>query len=315
MLIEKLPMLTPVQPEMVKINVNAEWNKASVKEYLLAVTERYKNLIVTDENVDDMAKVLREIVKLRTSLKNFKTKGMRKLKEPATTFGYEVDELINVVTDVENPIREQLDVYEKKRQEELEEKIDKEIELKAKAAGLRLSFKDKFIKDFRWYYKTYKWSQICKDIDAEIARISEEQRMCDERKLLIAERREMVLCHLDIANYKYGLKTPLTIEALTEKEMSELTLKDLKELIHEKAKKQHDIEQAAIEESKRREEQTEPAPEVSPELVKDVAPAVEDEIKRVNVEVVFRDVPQNIIEVLYVRLDNAGFRYDVKGVK
>ncbi len=114
MTVQKLPELIPVQPEMFEVAIKADWNKTSVQEYLLAVTERYKGLVVTDENVDDMAKTLREIVKLRTSLKSFKTKGMKRLKEPANNFSYEVDKLMDIVTDVELPLKTQLDGYEKK---------------------------------------------------------------------------------------------------------------------------------------------------------------------------------------------------------
>ena len=316
MTVQKLPELIPVQPKMFEVAIKADWNKTSVQEYLLAVTERYKGLVVTDENVDAMAKTLREIVKLRTSLKSFKTKGMKQLKEPANNFSYEVDKLMDIVTDVELPLKRQLDGYEKKRQDELEQKINKEIELKAKVAGIRLPFIDKFVKDFRWFNKTYKWSQICKDIDAEIARLADEQRTFDERQILIDGRREMVLAHIDIANYKYQLKTPLTVDVLTEKDMAELTLKELKELIHEKAKRQHEIEEAAIQAKEQAEETEQDFPQVDPPAELTITETDETETPQtVDVEIVFHEIPPGMVDILYDRLDAIGFRYDVKGVR
>lgn len=317
MTVQKLPELIPVQPEMFEVAVKADWNKTSVQEYLLAVTERYKGLVVTDDNVDNMAKTFREIVKLRTSLKSFKTKGMKQLKEPANNFSYEVDKLMDIVTDVELPLKTQLDGYEKKRQEELEAKFSKEIELKAQAAGLRDEFVRDFNVDSRWYNKAYKWSQICKDIDAEISRLSESQLLADERVALIKERRDMAQEHINLANEKYGLSTPITLSIFTETDLTERTLPELKGIVYARAQKQHDIEQAAIEELKRRKENPEPAPEIVHEPKIEVVneASAETTPKTVDVEIVFHDVPSEMVDILYDRLDEIGFRYDVKDVR
>lgn len=318
MTVQKLPELIPVQPEMFEVAIKADWNKATVQEYLVAVTERYKGLVVTDENVDDMAKTLREIVKLRTSLKSFKTKGMKQLKEPVNNFSYEVDKLMDIVTDVELPLKTQLNGYEKKRQEELEARFSKEIELKAQSAGLRDEFVREFNVDPRWYNKTYKWSQICKDIDAEIGRLSESQRLADERKALIAERRDMAQEHINLANEKYALSTPITLSIFTETDLTERTLPELKELIYARAQKQHDIEQKAVEEklqleSMKQKEQPEPVPDSQEEVVNEAV--TEDTPQTVDVEIVFHDVPPGMVDILYDRLDEIGFKYDVKGVR
>lgn len=322
MTVQKLPELIPVQPEMFEVAIKADWNKASVQEYLLAVTERYKGLVVTDDNVDDMAKTLREIVKLRTSLKSFKTKGMKKLKEPANNFNYEVEQLMGIIANVEVPLKTQLDGYEKKRQEELEAKFSKEIELKAQAGGLRDEFVREFNVDPRWYNKTYKWSQICKDIDAEIGRLSESQRLADERQALIAERRDMAQEHINLANEKYALSTPITLSIFTETDLTERTLSELKELIYARAQKQHDIEQKAVEEKLRlenmkQEEQPEPVQEVAPEPQEEAVNEATTETtpQTVDVEIVFHEVPPGMVDILCDRLDDIGFRYDVKDVR
>lgn len=324
--IQKLPPLVPVSPEMVHVDIKATWNNEQVREYLLKVTERYKNLVVTDENREDMEKTLREIVKLRTSLKSFKTKGMRQLKDPATNFGYEVDALMNIVSDVEEPLREQLNVYEEKRQEELSKKIDREIELKAKAAGLREEFFNEFVSDGRWYNKTYKWSQICKDIDEEISRLSEVQRLSDERRQLIAERREMANEYISLANKKYALKTALTKDFISDTDLVERTLPELKEMIYSTAEKQHEIEIAAIRADEQPKELSEEA--VQEILQEDVhndfmpdekitpMPEAEDTVPGlVEVMVQFHAVPEEMLDTLYEQLDEIGIRYDVKAVQ
>lgn len=61
--------LIPVVPKITNKPVELGWNMEDVKNYLKSVTEKYTNMVVTDENVEDSQRALREVVSLRTSLK------------------------------------------------------------------------------------------------------------------------------------------------------------------------------------------------------------------------------------------------------
>ena len=78
--------LIPVVPKITNKPVELGWNMEDVKNYLKSVTEKYTNMVVTDENVEDSQRALREVVSLRTSLKRFEREGKQLLSMPTHIF-------------------------------------------------------------------------------------------------------------------------------------------------------------------------------------------------------------------------------------
>lgn len=171
---ETLPEIVPVNPVITRNEVAFEWNHEEVKKYLQEVTEKYVGLIVTDENLADMEKAKREIVRFRTAIAKFKGEGKRRLKVPADRFARQCDELIRVVEDVEMPISSQLAKYEDARKARLKESIIREYQAKASALGLDMA-NWQVDEDPKWYNKTQKWGDTCIAIDRLIKRQVEEQ--------------------------------------------------------------------------------------------------------------------------------------------
>jgi|GEM_PF-6042676 len=248
MAVNALPTLVPVEPKLMKADLVFDWNHEQVKNYLVAVTEKYHGLVVTDENEADMSKALREVVSLRTAITKFQTKAKHKLKEPVNTLELQVKELLQVVSEVEAPLREQLDRYEEHRQAVLSEQIADEITNKAAAAGLRQTYLEQFVSDTRWYNKSSKYSETTIGIDREISRLMELQKADDDRKKILEERLEMANEWVSMANEKYRLNTPMKLsDVIPESSLSERTITELKQLIYGKAQTLHEIEQQAIE--------------------------------------------------------------------
>jgi hypothetical protein len=160
----KLPEIIPVEPKIMSNPQSIAWNMDDVKSYLTAITDKYKGLVVTDDNEKDMSKVKNEIVSLRTNLTRFKKKGKDLLNKPVRTFESECEELLIIIDDVERPLKEQLQKYEDDRIAALNTSIENEIEMKSQAAGLDESYLADFQRDRRWYNKTYKYSQTVIDI-------------------------------------------------------------------------------------------------------------------------------------------------------
>ncbi len=171
---EQLSEIVPVNPAITRNEMAFEWNHEEVEKYLRAVTEKYVGLIVTDENLEDMEKAKREIVRFRTAIAKFKADGKRRLKEPADRFARQCDALIRVVEDVEMPISSQLAKYEDARKARLKESIIREYQAKASALGLDMP-NWQVDEDPKWYNKTQKWSDTCIAIDRLIKRQVEEQ--------------------------------------------------------------------------------------------------------------------------------------------
>ena len=66
-----------IEPQILSADFNVTTNFEDVKKNLQIITEKYKGLVVTDQNQKDMEKTLREVVSLRTSIQKFEVNGKR----------------------------------------------------------------------------------------------------------------------------------------------------------------------------------------------------------------------------------------------
>lgn len=338
----KLPEIIPVEPKIMSNPQAIAWNMDDVKNYLTAITDKYKGLVVTDDNEKDMSKVKNEIVSLRTNLTRFKKKGKDLLNNPVRTFESECEELLIIIDDVERPLKDQLQKYEDDRIAALNTSIEKEIEMKSQAAGLDASYLVDFQRDKRWYNKTYKYSQTLIDIDKEIARLAESQRVDTERRKMLAEREDLIKTTVEFANK--DLQSPLNAQFYISMDADQYTFGDIKKRIMADAEQRKSIEQAAKDaEIKRQEEikrkELERLAEVQANIARQeeqnlieeqrtqeeeipLPPATQEEIDKmaeldkvpelIDVTITFHGIPADKVEELYQELDIYGYEYDVR---
>lgn len=324
--------ILPVTPEITNEPTALAWNMDDVKNYLQAVTEKYANLVVTDENVEDSQKALREVVSLRTGLKKFEREGKQLLNQPSHLFKSQCDELAIIIEDVEKPLRKQLDRYETQRLESLENAINAEFSKKAEAAGLKEAYVVQFNVDKRWYNKTAKWSETTVAIDREVSRLVAMQTADEEKERMIKEKREMVKTIVTMANSTSGLATPLNPMKYLSMADNDIPFNEIKGVVEADVKRQKEIELAARQEAERRElarqeairreaerrevAAHEPEPVVQPVIQEPaVSEPVTPEIPNYNVNVVFYGVMgESDLEQLQEKLDSLGFEYELKGV-
>lgn len=354
MTIKKMAEIIPVEPEITNEPQALKWNVEDVKKYLEAITEKYQGLIVTEENEPEMQKTLREIVSLRTRFGKFERKGKDLLRRPMNEFLNQCEILSSVIADVEKPLRDQLQVYEDKRIEELNASIEREIELKAQAAGLFPEYLRDFQRNEKWLNKTQKYSSTLIDIDKEIERLLAVQKADQEREKMLAERESYITMAVELANSK--LQSPLLISRYLELDPDEYSFSDVKKMIEGDSQRQQEVEAAAmeaakqeaaeeerrkIEEEKKKQEETQQIEEVKnipefgtkitheeplPEEVIEVLDAEENasentkleektEVSLLTATIEIHDIPANKLEDLYNSLDFLGYKYDVKGVE
>lgn len=324
--------ILPVTPEITNEPTALAWNMDDVKNYLQAVTEKYANLVVTDENVEDSQKALREVVSLRTGLKKFEREGKQLLNQPSHLFKSQCDELAIIIEDVEKPLRKQLDRYETQRLESLDNAINSEFDKKAEAAGLKDAYIVQFNIDKRWYNKTAKWSETTVAIDREVSRLLAMQTADEEKKKMIEEKREMVKTIVTMANSTAGLATPLNSAKYLTMANNDIPFNEIKGVVEADVKRQKEIELAARLEAERRElarqeairreaerrelAAHEPEPVAQPVIQEPaVSEPVTPEIPNYNVSVVFYGVMgESDLEQLQEKLDSLGFEYELKGV-
>lgn len=232
-----------VEPQILSADINVTTNFEDVKKNLQTITEKYKGLVVTDQNQKDMEKTLREVVSLRTSIQKFEVNGKRKLRKPVDQFAEACKELLKIVNEAERPLREQLDAYEARRQEGVTKVIRHKYEELALAAGIREEFRSCGILS-KWMNKTAKLKDTYEDIARLVSEQTAVQKQHDDLKELRNSRRELALLQIEKANRDYALATPITEDFLTD-ELLDTSAEIIKNTINEEALRRHEMDENA----------------------------------------------------------------------
>ena len=232
-----------VEPQILSADLSITTNFEDVKNNLQVITEKYKGLVVTDQNQKDMEKTLREVVSLRTSIQKFEINGKRKLRKPVDQFAEACKELLKIVNEAERPLREQLDAYEAKRQEGVTKVILHKYEEMALDAGIREEFRSCEILS-KWMNKTAKLKDTYEDIARLVSEQATAQKQHDDLKELRNSRRELALLQIEKANRDYALATPITEDFLTD-ELLDTSAEIIKNTINEEALRRHEMDENA----------------------------------------------------------------------
>lgn len=232
-----------IEPQILSADLNVTTNFEEVKQNLKAITEKYKGLVVTDQNQKDMEKTLREVVSLRTSIQKFEVNGKRQLRRPIDQFADACKELLKIVNEAERPLREQLDAYEARRQEGLIKVILRKYEEMALDAGIREEFRSCDILS-KWMNKTAKLKDTYEDIARLVSEQTAMQKQHDDLKELRNSRRELALLQIEKANRDYALATPITEDFLTD-ELLDTSAEIIKNTINEEALRRHEMDENA----------------------------------------------------------------------
>lgn len=204
-----------IEPQVIDSNLTLTWNNAELAKYLEEKLEKYNGLIVTEDNLKEMKSVLKEIVSIRTKLTRFGADKKRELKIPYNTFTAELEQVLAVVSRVENPIANQIGEFEQKEMLKRKEAVLKMVEDKAQSLGIREEYKNRVIPNTKWWEnKTAKMSDVALSIEEMLKGVFEQQQNDDDLKRMQAEKVEMIKMKIDLFNQNYALDTPIQYEEI-----------------------------------------------------------------------------------------------------
>lgn len=241
-----LPALVPVEPQLIAFDAALQWNYTDIEAYLQATTERYRNLVVTDENVEDMGKIKREVVSLRTNLQKFERSTKTKLKKPVDEFMVQCRNLYQIIAAVEEPLHAQLQMYDERRIADVTAQIQREIAAKAQALGVQESYTQQVAWNPKWTNKTAKWSETVMGIDHELVRLKAVQQADADREQLRRDRLEIAAVYVEQANASYKLRSPLQAATILTDTVLGQGFADMKAAIFKAAEERKAVEEAAV---------------------------------------------------------------------
>lgn len=204
-----------IEPQVIDSNLTMTWNNAELAKYLEEKLEKYNGLVVTKDNLKEMKSVLKEIVSIRTKLTRFGADKKRELKIPYNTFTAELEQVLAVVSRVENPIANQIGEFEQQEMLKRKETVLNMVEDKAQSLGVREEYKNRVIPNPKWWEnKTAKMSDVALAIDEMVKNVLEQQQNDDDLKRMQAEKVEMIKMKIDLFNQNYALDTPIQYEEI-----------------------------------------------------------------------------------------------------
>jgi hypothetical protein len=236
-----------IEPQVIDSNLTLTWNNAELAKYLEEKLEKYNGLVVTEDNLKEMKSVLKEIVSIRTKLTRFGTDKKRELKIPYNTFTAELEQVLAVVSRVENPIANQINEFEQQEMLKRKETVLKMVEDKAQTLGIREEYKNRVIPNPKWWEnKTAKMSDVALAIDEMAKGVLEQQQNDDDLKRMQAEKVEMIKMKIDLFNQNYALDTPIQYEEIKHR-VDNVPFGELDSVIAEEFEKRLEIELKAKE--------------------------------------------------------------------
>lgn len=204
-----------IEPQVIDSNLTMTWNNAELAKYLEEKLEKYNGLVVTEDNLKEMKSVLKEIVSIRTKLTRFGADKKRELKIPYNTFTAELEQVLAVVSRVENPIANQIGEFEQQEMLKRKETVLKMVEDKAQSLGIREEYKNRVMPNPKWWEnKTAKMSDVALSIEEMLKGVLEQQQNDDDLKRMQAEKVEMIKMKIDLFNQNYALDTPIQYEEI-----------------------------------------------------------------------------------------------------
>lgn len=166
-----------ISKQLPVITTNFSEVKASLEETL----NKYKGLVVTEEGLKDCKATQKELSKIRTNIDGYRKSIKKEVLVPVIEFESKCKELEALITEVENPIKEGINVFDNKKREE---KKQKALEFITEAIT-SFELNDKYARQLtvldKYFQLTGSIKAIKEDVEAR-AEILKQQQDAEERE-------------------------------------------------------------------------------------------------------------------------------------
>ena len=230
------------------INFNFDDVKRTLQEY----SEEYKDLVVTEENEKEMVNVKNELGRLEKEIDKYRLDNKKIMEKPIKEFETKCKDLIEILKNVSDPIREQLNLFEENRKKQKEEEVKTLIENVISKYGLEDKYAAQLTINSKYLNKGQKENDTIKDLEqrAELLKNSQDQ----EKQLQKIKEERIDFIQKTIENKNKELNLNLKISNfmfLVDKELTEI-MEEIEVIFTrevEKSKKSEEIK-TVVEEQK-----------------------------------------------------------------
>lgn len=191
--------------QVAKIDFNFEEVKGKLKEF----SEKYVGLVVTEENIKDTTTAKNELAALEKHIEDYRKAQKKELEIPIKEFEGKCKELLSILKEVSDPIREQLEYYENVRKEEKEKEVQTLIDEVAKKYELEKEFVNQLVIIPKYLNKTQKEKDTVEDLELRAKVLKEQQEQ--KRQLEEMKKQKLDLIQKTIEEVNKEFETDLKI--------------------------------------------------------------------------------------------------------
>jgi len=186
-------------------------NFDEVKASLISGSEKYRNLVVTDENLKDCKIMQKELSKTKSDLDTYRKTIKKEMLIPVTNFENQCKTLIGLVVDVENPIKESILVFDDKAREVKREIAQEHINKLTTDLLLNNKYGSQLIVSSEYTNVNMSVKKIKEDIEKRALLLQQEQNQEAENLQIIKNTIETVNKGIDAKILLEDFKTEIEL--------------------------------------------------------------------------------------------------------
>ena len=179
-------------------------NFEEVKESLIVNLEKYKGIVVTEENQKDCKAMQKELAGLRNQIDTERKAIKKQVEAPIKKFDTDVKELVGIITEIEKPIKEGIKVFDDRRKEEKRKFADVKIFEICQNLNLEKKYADQLTVLDKYLNLSASAKSVLEDIEQRAEALKQQQNMDKVKAEMIKANIESALETVNLT-----LKTPL----------------------------------------------------------------------------------------------------------
>ena len=195
-----------IEPQLPVLACNFE----QLQAWATGLTERYANMVVTEDALVEVKKDMAELNKHKARLEDARKETVRQVSEPIRAFESQIKEVVGIFDSAYAGLSGQVKAFEEAQREEKRSVVEGIIREEVTAAFAQDAPRPNIPVQDKWLNKTTSLKTIREDVAAIIQRhIEEEQR----RKALEQARHDRAAAiesHVQALNEKYNLNMPVS---------------------------------------------------------------------------------------------------------
>lgn len=179
-------------------------NFDEVKANLIANTEKYKGLIVTEESLKDCKATQKDLAGLRNKIDGYRKEVKKEMERPIKDFEGQCKELIYLIEEVEKPIKIGISEFDYKKKEEKRIKVQEIIDNTVITLGLEKKYAEQLTVLDKYLNLSASAKSVVEDIEQRAAALKQQQNADKAKSEMIKATIETTL-----ESVNKTIKTPL----------------------------------------------------------------------------------------------------------